>query len=65
MKTMPGSVKQGGDQHTRNACLWETRRGIVMSWLDVIAPLMVIGLLTLLFFFIASSKGFPHDSRYR
>jgi hypothetical protein len=36
-----------------------------MRWLDVITPLMVIGLLTLLFFFIASSKGLPHDSRYR
>jgi hypothetical protein len=34
-----------------------------MSWLDVIAPLMVIGLLTLLFFFIASSKAITHDSR--
>jgi hypothetical protein len=40
------------------------RRGIAMSWLDVITPLTVIRLLTLLFF-IASSKGLPYDSRYR
>jgi hypothetical protein len=35
-----------------------------MTWLDVIAPLMVIELPTLLFSLIASSKEFQRNNRY-
>jgi hypothetical protein len=36
-----------------------------MSWFDVLAPLMVVGLLALLFSFIASSEGVSNGARHR
>jgi hypothetical protein len=34
-----------------------------MTWLDIVAPLMVIGLMSMIFYFIASSEGISRQRR--